>query len=495
MSDADFIVVGSGPAGVSAALALTEAGRTVLMLDGDRDDPDGDPATADLGPDNGLSPKLRTPQARRLLARFAEANAIVGENFLAAGSLARGGLSRIWGGFVAEFDAGDLKDWPIDQAALAPSYAKIAARVGISGKSDDAMSAALGASGPLQPPLPLGAASALLLQRHQARKAGGLRLGHARNALLSRPLEERSACDLRGACLLGCPIGAIYDARQDLKLLRARDTFRLADGAVVGALSREGGGWRVEATDGRAFRAPRILLAAGTLASSRLVAPLLPQLSEWRLLSNPTLATPLLVRGALAAKRVPSHALAQLAYRLEGEALLGAVYETRNLPASGFAAQIPLPRRIAEALFGFLSPALLVAVTSFPGRFSRNRLSFDSATGRLTVQGGFEPALDGVEQAARKTLARGWRALGALVLPGERRAMAGTDAHFAGTLPMGGKGVGGTSVLGEIVGQPGLHVVDGSVLPSLPARHATLTIMANANRIATALARGQTAGI
>lgn len=489
MNDADFIVVGSGPAGVSAALALTEAGRTVLMLDGDADDNDSDVAAADLGPDNGLSPKLRTPQARRLLARFTEANPIAGENFLAAGSLARGGLSRIWGGFAAEFDADDLKDWPIDHAALAPSYARIAARIGISGSSDDAMSAALGNSGPLQPPLPLGAASALLLQRHQASKPGALRLGHARNALLSQPLDGRSACDLRGACLWGCPIGAIYDARQDLNLLRARDTFRLADGAIVTALVRDGDGWRVNTRGGHGFRAPRIMLAAGTLASSRLVAPLLPPIPDWRLLSNPTLATPLLVRGARTAARVPSHALAQLAYRLEGEALLGAVYETRNLPAAGFAGQMPLHRAIAEALFRFLSPALLVAVTSFPGRFSRNSLSFDRATGRLTVQGGFEPALDGVEQAARRTLARGWRALGAHVLPGGRRAMPGTDAHFAGTLPMGGKGVGGTSVLGEVAGQPGLHVVDGSALPSLPARHATLTIIANADRIAAALAQ------
>ena len=490
MSDADFIVVGSGPAGICAALALTEAGRTVLMLDGDADDTGGDPAAVDLGPDNGLSPKLRTPQARRLLARFVEANPITGENFLAAGSLARGGLSRIWGGFVAEFDAADLKDWPIDHAALAPSYAKIAARIGISGSSNDAMSAALGSNGPLQPPLPLGAASALLLQRHeQAGKSGGLRLGHARNALLSQPLDGRSACDLRGACLWGCPIGAIYDARQDLNRLRARGTFRLADGAVVRALAREGDGWRVDVTDGRAFRAPRILLAAGTLASSRLVASLLPPLSEWRLLSNPTLATPLLVRGARTAPAVPSHALAQLAYRLDGEELMGAVYETRNLPASGLAAQIPLPRSAAEALFRFLSPALLVAVTSFPGRFSRNRLSFDRTKGRLTVQGGFEPALDGAEQTARKTLARSWRALGAHVLPGRRRATPGTDAHFAGTLPMGGRNANGTSVLGEVAGQPGLHVVDGSVLPSLPAKHATLTIMANASRIAAALAR------
>jgi hypothetical protein len=306
--------------------------------------------------------------------------------------------------------------------------------------------------------------------------------------LLSQPLEGRSPCDLRGACLWGCPIGAIHDARQDLKALRARSAFRLLDGAIVTAVTREDKGWRLDTQDGRAFRGGRILLAAGTLASTRLVAPLLPPIADWRLLSNPTLAMPLLVRGARSAAVTPSHALAQLAYALPGSDLLGAIYETRNLPASGFTGQVPLPRPLAEALFRFLSPGLLVAVTSFPGRFSRNRLSFDGQ--RLTVQGGFDIALDAAEQTARTALTRTWRTLGAHVLPGGRRAMPGTDAHFAGTLPMGGAGANGTSVLGEVVGQPGLHVVDGSVLPTLPAKHATLTIMANADRIAAELARG-----
>jgi choline dehydrogenase-like flavoprotein len=37
-------------------------------------------------------------------------------------------------------------------------------------------------------------------------------------------------------------------------------------------------------------------------------------------------------------------------------------------------------------------------------------------------------------------------------------------------------------------GAPGLFVVDGAALPALPARHCTLTIMANADRIGRALA-------
>jgi choline dehydrogenase-like flavoprotein len=41
-----------------------------------------------------------------------------------------------------------------------------------------------------------------------------------------------------------------------------------------------------------------------------------------------------------------------------------------------------------------------------------------------------------------------------------------------------------------VAGLPGVHVVDGAALSDLPARHCTLTIMANADRIARLLAAG-----
>ena len=60
-------------------------------------------------------------------------------------------------------------------------------------------------------------------------------------------------------------------------------------------------------------------------------------------------------------------------------------------------------------------------------------------------------------------------------------------------MPLPGAGGGGgaiaTTVLGELIRAPGLYVVDGAALPSLPASHPTLTIMANADRIGRALAR------
>jgi len=68
-------------------------------------------------------------------------------------------------------------------------------------------------------------------------------------------------------------------------------------------------------------------------------------------------------------------------------------------------------------------------------------------------------------------------------MSGANLAKPGTDAHLAVTFPMGSSSVNGTNSAGELKETRGLRLVDGLVLPSLPSKHTTLTIMANADRI------------
>src|SRR5512145_1641705 len=120
--DGDVLVVGSGPAGMSAALPLVEAGLRLLMVDGgqtpDVNLPDGefldlrtrDVAQADwmigrdghaLGSRATASPKFRVPALDYAFRGFAAANRIESERFTVVGSLAVGGLSNAWGCGVA----------------------------------------------------------------------------------------------------------------------------------------------------------------------------------------------------------------------------------------------------------------------------------------------------------------------------------------------------------------------------------------------------------
>ena len=86
-------------------------------------------------------------------------------------------------------------------------------------------------------------------------------------------------------------------------------------------------------------------------------------------------------------------------------------------------------------------------------------------------------------------------ACGALPVPGSSSILpSGADVHYGGTLPMGGAGAAATSISGELDGAPGVYIADGACLPDLPATHPTLTIMANADRIAKEIARRFNAG-
>jgi choline dehydrogenase-like flavoprotein len=513
--DADCIVIGSGPAGVSVTFPLVQAGLQVLMLDGASDKSvthrgSPEPWKRMLGskleallPEDGLSPKLRTPAARQIMDAFQRANDIRGEGFVTIGSLGRGGLSQIWGGFVCEFDARDIEGWPLSIEDLRLSYRTVTDRMGVSGSNSDEMAGFFGCSGEVLPALPVGPGAAHLLRRYRPGSQGPeFGMGNARNAILTLAREGRNACDLRNHCLWGCDRGAVYDARFDLDQLKRSRTFRLADNARAVGIAEARGGWQVLTQDGRTFTARRVVVAAGILATAALVIPLLPNLPpKLRLLNNPVLAMPLLVPARLG-RSGPSRSfsLAQLGYRLRyGPAHLdyvsGAVYEIEGLPGSSFTARLPLGRRAGTAFFNAISSALLVATGYFPGSESDNRLCWrrTGSETSIVIHGQVGAGLRAKANSVIRRLRKTWWKLGALALPGAALAQPGTDVHLAGLFPMGARASHGTDENGEFVAAPGIHAVDGSVLPTLPSKYVTLTIMANADRIGRHIAAVQRA--
>jgi choline dehydrogenase-like flavoprotein len=510
--DAEFIVVGSGPAGVSAALPLVEAGRRVLMIDGAQPSPlpstdAGRPSwqrmlgaeLAALRPDDGLSPKLRTPVALDVVGGFRRWAEVSEDKFFAAGAMARGGLSQVWGGFVSEFDQDDLRGWPFGADELAPSYRAVGERIGISGSTDDDMADFYGNAAPVQPAPPIGPTADAILQRYARRKPReDFALGLARNAMLTADRGGRLGCDLSLACLWGCTRGAIYDARQDLAALQRHANFAIRDGLTAMRLAPALHGWEVEtAPGGPPLRAQRLLLAAGTLGTLRLVVPLLKVgKTVLRLLNSPLMAMPLLVTRRLGQPPATrGYSLAQLGFRFRyapapGDYVTGGIYETVALPPSSFAARLPLGRRAATTVFRALAPAIAIATVYFPGRCSANLVTVDLTGGavRLGLRGDVSDDFDATASLVRRRLNRIWHGLGARPLPGATIAVAGTDAHFGGLFPMGLDAAQGTSRFGELNSAPGVYLVDGALLPTIPSKFTTFTIMANADRIGRHLA-------
>lgn len=504
--EAEVIIVGSGPAGVSAAWPLVQAGVRVLMLDASDSDGAAEPLTmrargererwrSEIGysgpiADSAVSPKFATPLAQTVLGCFAEVSRIDAQHYMALGSHAAGGLSRIWGALAAQYAEADLAALPQGGAAVRAGYAHVARRIGIMGGAPLAQ-ADMASLSPV---------IAHLIAHYQRPGATpGVDLITAPNAVITEPRGERRGCSQCGQCLYGCPRDSIYHSALELPALRLHPNFTYRSGVVVERLSDDDGPV-VEGRIGREavkLRARAVVLAAGTLATTSLALRRIGHVGvPVRLLNNPVGGIGFLVPRMIG-RALPERAfgLGQLFYTTQPEAgteAAGVLYGADTLPLAPVADRLPFTRPVALRAARALAPALILATSYLPGRYSDNQLVVEEerGVGRMRIFGGQPAATDRLLDKSFDRLAATMRAGGAWTIPGSRqKLLPGADAHPAGTLPMGGAGPAATDREGALNGAPGVYIADGAALPILSARHPTLTIMANADGIGRALAR------
>ena len=232
-----YIIIGSGPSGVNAALTLLERGKTVAMYDvGNEEDPFPSPNAHfdDLkallpNPYNYLlsetyqavippnSDKLfEYPPARNF--SIEKNNCLFPHNqshFKPIISHHRGGLGIAWGANCLPFTDNDLKDFPINYTDLQESYRVVAKRVPIAGVEYDDLNQHISTHGRLSPPVKLNSHEQHLLKNYEKRKRNlkekhRLVMGRARLAV-NTDQQSTTHCIYCDRCLLGCGRGALYN--------------------------------------------------------------------------------------------------------------------------------------------------------------------------------------------------------------------------------------------------------------------------------------------
>lgn len=517
----DVIIVGSGPAGVSAAFPLVEAGLRVLMVDGGKQ-PGVLPPETDfilarsndteqwkwmVGEDfhalkmrDAVSPKLRVPAHAYAFEGFEARNQVVGENFITVGSLAAGGLSNAWGCGVARFSVSEIAALPFPASELDISYAKVSQRIGISGGTDDDMSDYFGLDEYSQPPIAMDVLHTRISRLYSIHRkklhAQGFKLGRSRVAALSQDISNRQACNLSGNCLWGCRRRSLYSATDDLPALRKHENFSELSGFVVDGLTRTDGYWAVDGKtisngERRSITARRIVLAAGTLVTTRIVLKTLDHRRPVPLLSCPTAAFLLWLPRLLGIPRMPGFGLGQLSFALalhDNSTAFGSTFATTGIPLSEFVRHVPMKRRYGIDLLSGLLSSCVVGNIFLPGHLTAAEAILKE-DGSLIVSGDYGDEVMPLMAEAQRKLRKVYWSMGAMLLPGSFTVgRPGGDIHYAGTLPMRKLPTfGETSQLGEVKGLEGVYVADGACLPMLPERSHTLTIMANADRIGNLL--------
>ena len=533
-----IIIVGSGPSAVSAAFPLVERGIRVLMVDAgitgekaagprpmdtlqnSRQDPDqwkmviGENFQRFTGSVTG-SPKYRSPVHSSGFLEYDRRYAIESDNFIVVGSLASGGCSTAWGAGVSLFDDKDLSGFPVSHEDLRASYQRISRRIGVSGSNDDDMSASHGHDCFLMPPIEPSGTLLRLHSRYRSRPqralAQGVRMGYGRNAVLTRKLRDRKGCIYCGLCVWGCAQRSIWSAEYDLELLNRNPAFSYRKGYFATGLSKTEAGPTLMTESLRSgeracFQASRIILACGAIGSAKLVLDALGMRNvSIPFQSNPVASFALLLPGkhlaGLAGDGV--FAMSQLTYRVDDPLLdegqggyaFGHLYPADTNPASEYFPFMPLSYPMSRRLIRLLQPSLVLGSCYFSGNLSRHKLRIQQS-GSVHLTADYSPAVEKIVTQARRRLAAAMRRYGALLLPGSfRLAPPGTDAHYAATVPMRkSPRPNEANALGEVQGLPGVYVVDGAALTTIPPKPCTFTIMANADRIATILSEAESGG-
>lgn len=526
------LVIGSGPAAAGAALALTARADVEvkvldvgLRLEANRREAVQTLATAkpeDWPPDlleliasrpvaanGGGIPEKRSYGSDYPFRDAGQLSGLTPEHDVHSRliSAAYGGFSNLWGAQVMPYTAATFDGWPVSSAEMEPHYRAVLEHIPYAGEQDDLarLFPLIGRPDPLPP---LSERSTRVLAAYARHRASlnriGVTVGKARLAMSSH------ACVSCGLCMSGCPYGLIYSAAQTFDELRRKGRITYCGGLLATRVTENAHSAAVEAREtatGRvhSFEADRVYIACGGLATTRLILGSLRMFD--RELTMAESVQFMLPMASLRATPDPRGArqftlnqfnmvvaldskgldVSQLHFYTYDPAFLDAL--PRTLRARGMEpAMLQVLRRLTVAL-GYLpswaSPRLRV----------RARPAAGDDMPELVVSR--EPARWAHNRMLRQVLGRVMRAAPLLdlypVIPGLKLAAGGKSYHFGGSFPHrrdegGARGYApaASDRLGRVGGWERIHAVDATVLPSVAATTFTLTVMANAHRIATA---------
>jgi hypothetical protein len=450
-----------------------------------------------------------TPPRLHALADGAERLCIESEDFCASPSLARGGLGAAWSAGVFPFSDDELRAMSLGLDELRPHYDAVAERIGVCGDHDD-LEAFFVASPSMMPALDIDSNAEAILTRYRCKRvalnANGFFLAPTRLAVCTRRHRGRGPHRYLDMAYWADVDRSIYRPQWTLGELERSSHFTYLGRRLVDSFTEESRGVRVRtahADTGKeeSHEAAALVLAAGTLGTARIVLRSLGRYdTPVPILCNPYAYVPMLNLGTFGrATRDRRHSLGQLTVmvRIPGAAsriIQAQVFSYRSLLTFKVMKESPLAYRESLRIVRALMPYLSVLGIHHEDRpsdekFCALRRGEGNGPDRLQIDYRASEEETRLQEADEAVVRRFFRRLGCLPLK-KLRPGHGANMHYAGTFPIQSHGQELTCALdGRLRGTRAVFLADGSVFPWLPPKGLTFTLMANANRVGTLLAK------
>ncbi len=515
-----FYVLGSGPAAISAAVALVNRGRAVTILDAgrtleperrrvldrvSRQEPESW-SLADLETLRGGDQKTREGAIHVKLSYGSDFPYRDVERPLKDGdagfnySMARGGFSSVWGASLLPYRAEDIAGWPISMADLEPHYRAVLEFMPSAGVRDDLEPLLPSFTDRADPFRPSAQASRFLedIGRNRAAlKKAGIHFGRSRMAASASGDAKRHPCVYCGRCLYGCPYSLIYSAAHTLDSLLESGKVTYIGGQVAERLEPVAGGVKIHTREG-VYQAERVFSGCGILPNAWLALNSLEAFDvPVQMLDSQYFIYPFFrLHRTRGVETEALHSMAQSFLEIDDPAVSKHLVHLEVFTYSDFLKRALMETPLKYALGNRLGAGEILGRLLVLQGFLHSADSSKIQVELRRPAGGGPPVLNvqpkpmpGVRwksiKAGLKLMANGRRLGGMPVVPALQFAEPGRSYHSGGAFPMRARPQGfETDTLGRMPALDRVHFVDASVFPSIPATTITLSVMANAHRIA-----------
>ena len=519
-------VIGSGPAGIACSFALVHRGLDVTLLDVGLDlEPEREKLIQKLSQQNpqdwdhealGHLKEHMTVNLRGIPHKLLYGSdfpyrdpgphiPLEAQRFAPSFSLAKAGLSNVWGAALLPYLPADIADWPIPLSDLAPHYQAVLSFMEFSACRDDLESLfPLYSNCPQELRHSRQAAKLLadMQSNRESLRASGFAFGSSRLAIRADIAPDRPGCVYCGLCMYGCPYRLIFNTSSTLAELMKFSNFRYLKNVVVQKLVESKGKVIVLASSRLSgerllFDAESVYLGGGVLPTSQILLKSLEAPGHLLTIKHSDYFLLPLLRYHKTSDAINEslYTLAQVFIELfdpglSEHAIHLQVYTYNDLYQKAFSKLLgPALDLFRYPLHEILDRLLVVQGFLHSEISSTISLRLDDerekGIGRLILE--TQPnrrAHQTIRRVARK-LWKHRRALKAApLIPFLKIPLTGKSFHLGGTFPMKSKPSQFESdTLGRPYGFERVHIVDSSAFPSIPATTITFSVMANAHRI------------